>query len=66
MSGDGPDGGLMLIFDFCLFGLADGSSRSSENSKEQREKLGLGKGGSGSKTPTPEPTNALQKVEVCI
>ncbi|KAH7570011.1 hypothetical protein ACOSP7_017923 [Xanthoceras sorbifolium] len=42
----------------------DSSSRNSENSKEQREKLGLGKGHSGSQTPTPEPTNAMQKVEV--
>ncbi|KAA8542524.1 hypothetical protein F0562_023676 [Nyssa sinensis] len=36
---------------------------------DEREKLGLGpepKGRSNTRTPPPEPTNALQKVEVCV
>ena len=39
------------------------------NHLEQREKLGLSsapKGQSNGRAPHPEPTNAMQKVEVCV
>ncbi|XP_057993233.1 putative SNAP25 homologous protein SNAP30 isoform X1 [Hevea brasiliensis] len=46
---------------------ADNPSKTSENHKEQREKLGLGgkpRGHSAPATPPSEPTNAMQKVEL--
>ena len=49
---------------------ADDPAQKQGNHIEQREKLGLTppapKGRSNMRTPPPEPTNALQKVEVCV
>lgn len=53
----------------CVLVFADDPTHRRGNHLEQREKLGLGptsKGQSNTRTPLPEPTNALQKVEVCV
>lgn len=46
----------------------DKPSKKSGNHKEEREKLGLIAKGRSSSQPPPldQPTNALQKVEVCV
>lgn len=52
-----------------IYSVADDPVQRRGNHLEQREKLGLNsapKGRSSSRTPPPEPTNALQKVEVCM
>lgn len=62
----------LCIYLFCVFdlvGFADDLSYRKGSHMEQREKLGLApapKGRLATRTPPPEPTNALQKVEVCI
>lgn len=53
----------------CVLVFADDATHRRGNHLEQREKLGVGptsKGQSNMRTPPPEPTNALQKVEVCV
>lgn len=47
----------------------DNPSKKSEKNKEEREKLGLApapKGRSAPGTPHPEPSNAYQKIDVCV
>lgn len=64
-----PHGFILINYIWELLGFADQPSKRSENYLEQREKLGIppaARGRSANRTPPSEPTNAMQKVEVCI
>jgi len=57
----------MVVMFNIVIEILDKPSKKSENHKEEREKLGLGaKGRSSSQPALDQPTNALQKVEVCV